>query len=150
MKALLQRVKQCTVRVDEREISSIGRGLLVLLGISHEDGDKDVPYIVNKVLRLRIFDDEEGKMNLSLCDVGGDLMVVSQFTLYGDTGKGRRPSYVRAADPGRARELYESVCDAFTVGGCDPAKGEFGEHMEVELVNDGPVTIMLESPSPRS
>lgn len=146
MRALLQRVSRCLVRVDGEEISRIGPGLLVLLGISVHDGREDVEYMVRKILDLRIFDDAEGKLNLSLRDVGGELMVVSQFTLYGDAGKGRRPSYVEAAPPARAEELYRETCAAFAAAGFPPAEGRFGARMEVELVNDGPVTLLLESP----
>lgn len=147
MKALVQRVSRCVVRVEKKEVSSIGRGLLVLLGISREDGEKDVAYIVNKVINMRIFDDEKGRMNLSLLDVEGELMLVSQFTLYGDTRKGRRPGYVQAASPREAEDLYESACEAFSKAGIDPSRGVFGAYMEVELVNDGPVTLLVESPA---
>jgi D-tyrosyl-tRNA(Tyr) deacylase len=145
MKALLQRVSVCKVHVDGREVSSIGRGLLVLLGISVSDGQDDIDFMVNKTINLRIFDDADGKLNLSLSEVGGELMVVSQFTLYGDARKGRRPSYIAAAPPQRAEELYERACEAFAAAGFSPARGVFGAHMEVELVNDGPVTLLLES-----
>lgn len=146
MRALLQRVSYCAVRVGGEEISRIGRGILVLLGVAREDGMKDTEFIVNKVIGLRIFDDEEGKLNLSLSDVGGEIMVVSQFTLYGDSRKGRRPSYTRAASPERGEELYDWACEAFSRAGFPPARGVFGAHMEVSLENDGPVTILLESP----
>jgi D-tyrosyl-tRNA(Tyr) deacylase len=145
MRALLQRVSRCAVRVDGKVISRIGPGLLVLLGVSESDEEKDADFIVGKVVGLRVFDDAAGKLNLSLGDVGGELMVVSQFTLYGDARKGRRPSYVQAAPPERALELYETVCEKFAAVGFPPAKGVFQAHMEVELVNDGPVTILLES-----
>jgi len=148
MRALLQRVSRCAVRVDGREVSRIGRGLLMLLGVSRSDGEAEVEFMVNKVLNLRIFDDSEGKLNLSLADVGGELMVVSQFTLYGDARKGRRPSYIEAAPPERAEVLYKAVCDAFARAGFEPARGVFGARMAVKLVNDGPVTILLESPPP--
>jgi D-tyrosyl-tRNA(Tyr) deacylase len=147
LRALVQRVSSCVVGVDGREVSRIEKGLLVLLGVSRTDGEADVEFIVNKVINLRIFDDNEGKMNLSLQEVGGEIMVVSQFTLYGDTRKGRRPSYVEAAPPPRAEELYNAVCEAFSRSGFEPARGIFGAHMEVELTNDGPVTIILESPA---
>jgi D-tyrosyl-tRNA(Tyr) deacylase len=147
MRALVQRVAGCSVKVDEREISRTGKGLLILLGVSRDDGGEEAPYIVRKILNLRIFDDDEGKMNLSLSDVGGEVMVVSQFTLYADTRKGRRPSYVKAADPDRAEELYEEVCEEFSRAGFEPGRGVFGAHMKVELINDGPVTILVESPA---
>jgi D-tyrosyl-tRNA(Tyr) deacylase len=133
--------------VDDKVISQTGRGLLVLLGVSRDDSEKEAAYIVNKVLNLRIFDGDEGKMNLSLVDVKGELMVVSQFTLYADTRKGRRPSYVQAAPPDRAEELYDRVCEGFAQAGFEPGRGIFGGYMLVELENDGPVTILLESPA---
>jgi len=145
MRALLQRVTSCRVKVDGREVSRSGPGLLVLLGVSAQDSEKDVDFIVGKVLGLRIFDDAEGKLNLSLPDVGGELMVVSQFTLYGDTRKGRRPSFIKAAEPQRAQELYELACERFAAEGFPPAKGVFQTHMQIELEGDGPVTLMLES-----
>ena len=147
MRALVQRVSRCSVRVDGKVISSTGKGLLVLLGVTHDDGEKEAAYIVEKVLNLRIFDDDDGRMNLSIMDVEGELVVVSQFTLYADTRKGRRPSYVQAAPPDRAEELYERVCDEFARAGFEPKRGIFGAYMQVELENDGPVTILLESPS---
>lgn len=146
MRALVQRVSRCAVRVDGREVSRIGPGLLVLLGISARDAPEDIDYIVRKTVNLRIFDDREGKLNLSLADRGGEVMLVSQFTLYGDARKGRRPSYVEAAPPEKAKELYERACEAFAAAGFPPARGVFGAHMEVELVNDGPVTLLIESP----
>jgi D-aminoacyl-tRNA deacylase len=147
MRALLQRVSSCAVRAGGDEVSRIGKGLLVLLGVAADDEEQDADFIVHKVLGLRIFDDAQGKLNLSLEDVGGELMVVSQFTLYGDARKGRRPSYVKAAPPGRAQELYEMTCDKFEAAGVHPATGVFQAHMEVELINDGPVTILLDSPA---
>ncbi len=147
MRALLQRVSSCAVSVDGREVSRIGPGLLVLLGVSATDDESDADFIVNKVVNLRIFADGEGKMNLSLAEVGGEVMVVSQFTLYGDARKGRRPSYVAAAPPERAQELYGIACGKFAAAGFPPGRGVFQAHMQVELVNDGPVTILLESPS---
>lgn len=149
MRALLQRVSRCSVRVGGRVVSRIGPGLLVFLGISVHDGREDIDYIVKKVLNLRIFDDREGKLNLSLAEVGGELMVVSQFTLYGDARKGRRPSYTEAAPPEVAEVLYRETCRAFAAAGFPPAQGVFGARMEVELVNYGPVTLFIESP-PRS
>lgn len=146
MRALIQRVSRCAVRVDGREVSSIGPGLLVLLGVSARDTSEDVDYIVRKTVNLRIFDDRQGKLNLSLAERGGEVMLVSQFTLYGDARKGRRPSYVEAAPPEVAERLYEEACEAFTAAGFPPARGVFGAHMEVELVNDGPVTLLIESP----
>lgn len=133
------------MRVGGEAVSRIGKGLLVLLGVSRHDGGEDAEFIVNKVVNLRIFDDPEGKLNLSLGEVGGELMVVPQFTLYGDARKGRRPSYVEAAPPQRGEELYKAVCEMFGRAGYSPGRGVFGAHMEVELVNDGPVTIILDS-----
>lgn len=145
MKALIQRVARCAVRVDGKEVSSIGRGVLVLLGISVEDGEEDARYLADKVVNLRIFEDDQGKMNLSLKDIGGEVMVVSQFTLYGDARKGRRPSYTRAAPPEKAEPLYRYFCEQVESLGFPVRRGIFGAHMEVELVNDGPVTLLLES-----
>lgn len=145
MRALVQRVVRCEVRSGGRVVSAIGPGLLVFLGVSTDDGEDDVDFIVGKVINLRVFDDAEGKLNLSLADTGGELMVVSQFTLYGDARKGRRPSYVKAAPPARASQLYELACERFAAAGFPPGKGIFQAHMEVELVNDGPVTLLLES-----
>ena len=145
MRALVQRISCCSVRVDGREVSRVGQGLLVFLGVSVDDDEADADMIVNKVINLRIFDDEEGRLNLSLGEVGGELMVVSQFTLYADARKGRRPSYAKAAPPARAEELYETACEGFAAAGFPPGQGVFQARMEVELVNDGPVTILLES-----
>ena len=145
MRAVVQRVSRCAVRVDGEEVASVGRGLLVLLGVSRHDDEGDAEFIANKVVNLRIFDDAEGKLNLSLAEAGGELMVVSQFTLYGDARKGRRPSYVEAAPPRMGEELYEAACAAFGRAGFPPRKGVFGAHMELELVNEGPVTIILDS-----
>ncbi len=147
MRALVQRVSRCSVRVDGKVVSRIGPGLLVFLGISVRDGREDIDYIVQKVVNLRVFDDREGRLNLSLVDVGGELMVVSQFTLYGDARKGRRPSYTEAAPPEVAEALYRETCRAFDAAGFPPALGVFGARMEVELVNDGPVTLLVESPT---
>ncbi len=150
MRAVVQRVSSCRVRVRGEEVAAIGKGLLVLLGVARGDEQADVDYIANKVVGLRIFDDGEGKLNLSLQDVEGELMVVSQFTLYGDARKGRRPSYAMAAPPQQAEVLYEMACRAFARAGFPPARGLFQAHMEVELVNDGPVTIILDSPTTHS
>jgi len=145
VRALLQRVSGCAVRSGGHEVSRIGPGLLVLLGVAASDGEADVDFIVGKVINLRVFDDAEGRLNLSLAETGGELMVVSQFTLYGDARKGRRPSYIEAATPERAKELYELACERFAAAGFPPARGVFQARMEVELINDGPVTLMLES-----
>ena len=145
MRVLLQRVARAAVRVDERTIGEIGRGHLLLVGFRSEDGVEQVAWMADKVLGLRVFPDDEGKMNRSLEDVAGDLLVVSQFTLYGDTRKGRRPSFVGAAPPDIAVPLYEQFVDALRgrTGG-RVETGEFGATMDVELVNQGPVTLMLE------
>ncbi len=147
MRALIQRVNRCSVSVDGTEVSSIGKGILVLLGVRQGDTEADAQYLADRCLTLRIFDDEQGKMNLSVHDVGGSMMVVSQFTLYGDTRKGNRPSYSEAARPERAEALYERfVAHARSVVGAERvATGVFRAMMHVELVNDGPVTLMIES-----
>lgn len=145
LRALLQRVARCAVRVNGQEVSSIARGILVLLGVSVEDEEEDARFLADKVAHIRIFEDEQGKMNLSLREVGGEVMVVSQFTLYGDARKGRRPSYTKAAPPEKAEPLYRYFCKQLESRGLNVVTGVFGAHMEVELVNDGPVTLLLES-----
>jgi len=145
MRVLLQRVSRAAVRVDGETAGSIGAGHLLLVGFREGDTEDVVGWMADKVVGLRVFPDDEGKMNLGLEEVAGDLLVVSQFTLYGDTGKGRRPSFVRAARPDTAIPLYESFVEALRAR-CSGAveTGEFGAMMEVELVNDGPVTLLLE------
>jgi D-tyrosyl-tRNA(Tyr) deacylase len=145
VKAVIQRVKESAVTVDGREVGRIGRGLLVLLGASRDDTRKDADYLLDKTLHLRIFEDEAGKMNRSLLDVGGALLVVSQFTLYGDCRKGRRPSFVQAAPPETAEELYEDFVGKARERGVPVETGQFRAMMDVALVNDGPVTLILES-----
>ena len=145
MRAVVQRVRQARVVVDEREVGSIGRGLLVLLGISPEDSDAEVQWAAEKLTTLRIFTDPDGKMNLSVEDIGGEFLVVSQFTLYGDARKGRRPSFIGAARGEEAERLYESVVSTLRARGFTCSTGEFGADMDVELVNEGPVTILLDS-----
>lgn len=145
MRAVVQRVSSSKVTVDGNTTGEIKRGLLVLLGVTHEDTSKDVDYIIDKVLNLRIFEDENEKMNLSLKDVDGELLVVSQFTLYGDCRKGRRPSFSTAARPELATKLYEEFIEKSRKEGIVTQTGQFGAHMMVELTNDGPVTILLES-----
>jgi len=132
------------VRVDGRTIGRIGRGHLLLVGFREGDGEEEVAWMADKVVGLRVFPDEEGRMNRALGDVGGALLVVSQFTLYGDTRKGRRPSFVGAADPGVAIPLYERFVEVLRTRVAQVETGEFGAMMEVELVNDGPVTLLLE------
>ena len=145
MRAVLQRVSRAKVTVDGETTGEIRRGILVLLGVGSDDTEADARQLVDKIVNLRIFDDENGKMNLSLADVGGDLLVVSQFTLYADTRKGRRPSYIGAAAPEDANRLYEYfVTEAGRVIS-KVATGRFQAMMDVELVNDGPVTIILDT-----
>jgi D-tyrosyl-tRNA(Tyr) deacylase len=141
----LQRVNYATVRVDGIEIAHIGKGILALVGISREDTLQDLEWMARKILELRIFDDAEGKLNLSLQDIGGEILLVSQFTLYGDCRKGRRPSYSDAAPPAEAEKLYEIFVSV--VRGLVPAvqSGKFQAMMDVELVNAGPVTLLLDS-----
>ncbi len=145
MRAVVQRVNHSKVSVEGEVHSEMSRGLLVLLGVGKEDSDEDVEYLVDKVLNLRIFEDENEKMNLSLEDIKGELMVVSQFTLYGDARKGRRPSFTHAARPEMGNELYESFVKAATLRGYNVKTGKFQHHMIVDLSNDGPVTILLDS-----
>lgn len=145
MKALLQRVSQASVTVDEQIVGQIGQGLLILLGVGQSDSEIQVKTLVEKIIHLRIFADDEGKMNRSLLDIGGQALVVSQFTLYADTRKGRRPSFIEAAPPAIAAELVERFKVALAAYGIDAASGIFGAHMKVALINDGPVTIMLDS-----
>ncbi len=140
MRALVQRVCEAAVDVDGRELARIGPGLLVLLGVRRGDTAEQADRMARKLLALRVFDDAEGRMNLSVGDAGGELLCVSQFTLYGDTRKGNRPSYVEAAPPDLAEPLYERVRGALGARG-----GVFGAHMRVRLVNDGPVTLLLET-----
>ena len=145
MRAVVQRVASSRVTVDERVTGEVKKGLLVLLGVTHDDTSKDVDYMVDKVTNLIIFEDENDKMNLSLKDIGGEVMAVSQFTLYGDARKGRRPSFSDAARPDVANPLYEEFVEKLRAQGITVGTGVFGAHMMVELTNDGPVTILLES-----
>jgi D-tyrosyl-tRNA(Tyr) deacylase len=145
MRALVQRVSQAAVRVDDATVGAIEKGLLVLLGIQDSDTIRDVEYLASKVVTLRIFEDAQGKMNHDIQDVKGGVLVVSQFTLYADCRKGRRPSFVRAARPSLAQPLYEAFLAAVARYGVPVAQGVFGAHMAVSLVNDGPVTLWLES-----
>jgi D-tyrosyl-tRNA(Tyr) deacylase len=140
VRALVQRVSEASVTVDGEEIARIGRGMVVLLGIRHGDGVAEADRLAGKLERLRVFEDDEGWMNLSVRDVAGEVLVVSQFTLYGDARKGNRPSFVEAAPPEVAEPLYERVRQALGAQG-----GRFGARMEVALVNDGPVTLLLEA-----
>ncbi len=145
MRAAVQRVSRGAVRVEGEVTGSVGRGLLVLLGVARGDGPDDARFMAEKLAALRIFEDPDGKMNLSVADVGGGLLVVSQFTLLGDARKGNRPGFSDAAPPDEANALYQSVCEQLRGKGLPVAQGVFRAHMEVELVNDGPVTILLDS-----
>ncbi|MDI6709336.1 MAG: D-aminoacyl-tRNA deacylase [Bacillota bacterium] len=145
MRAVVQRVQRGAVDVDGTPVGEIGRGFVVLLGVGREDNEDDVRYLAEKIVALRVFEDRDGKMNLALGDVGGALLVVSQFTLYGDCRKGRRPGFSAAAPPGQAEMLYESFCRYCEGLGFAVARGRFGAHMVVEIVNDGPVTLLLDS-----
>lgn len=145
MRAVIQRVSRAKVSVDDKITGEIRRGILVLLGVSDEDSEKDAVYLLEKILNLRIFEDAQDKMNLSLLDIKGELLVVSQFTLYGDARKGRRPSFIRAAAPEKANSLYEFFVGEARKQIDKAATGQFQAMMDVELVNDGPVTILLDS-----
>lgn len=145
MRAVIQRVSRAKVTVDGETTGEISRGILVLLGVSHDDSENEADYLLEKILNLRIFEDGEEKMNLSLQDIKGELLVVSQFTLYGDARKGRRPSYIKAAAPERANELYEYFLSQARRQLSKVEAGRFQAMMDVELVNDGPVTILLDS-----
>ena len=145
MRAVIQRVSEARVLVDDKIVGAIESGLLVLLGATHGDSERDVAYLAKKITGLRVFEDDAGKMNLSLEQVGGRLLVVSQFTLYGDTRKGRRPAFVDAMEPQKASELVDHFVALARRTGCTVESGVFGAHMRVELVNDGPVTLILES-----
>jgi len=146
MRAVVQRVSRASVTVDNRVTGAIGRGLLVLFGAGAGDGPTDLAYTVDKIVNLRIFPDDAGKMNRSVLDIGGAVLLVSQFTLYGDARQGRRPAFTAALEPTAARALYEQALDALRTAGVQHlAAGEFAADMQVELVNDGPVTILLDS-----
>ena len=145
MRAVIQRVSRASVTVAGKEVAGIGRGILLLLGIHHQDGERELAWMVDKVTNLRIFEDDQGKMNLSLLDTGGEMLIVSQFTLYGDCRKGRRPGFSQAARPEQARELYEQFIAAVQDKGIATASGTFQAMMDVSLVNDGPVTLLLDS-----
>ena len=145
MRAVVQKVSSSKVTVDGEITGQINEGLLVLLGVTHEDTSKDVDYMIDKTLNLRIFEDEDGKMNLSLKDIGGELLVVSQFTLYGDCRKGRRPSFSEAAKPEFANKLYEEYVAKAKEQGIKVGTGRFRTHMVVDITNEGPVTMLLDS-----
>ncbi len=145
MRAVLQRVTRASVRIEGETVGEINRGLVVLLGVARDDAREDAAYLVEKTLGLRVFDDAEGRMNLSLAEAGGALLVVSQFTLYGDVCRGRRPSWIEAAPPELAEPLYEFFVAEARARGASVETGGFRRMMLVELVNDGPVTILLDS-----
>ena len=145
MRAVVQRVAEARVDIDGSTVGAIGRGLLILLGVGKADESKDAEYLARKIVELRIFEDEAGKMNRSLLDIGGEALIVSQFTLWGDCRKGRRPSFIEAAPPELAVPLYEEFVSLVADRGVTTATGRFGEMMQVHLVNDGPVTLILES-----
>lgn len=142
---MIQRVSSASVSVEGQLVGAIEQGLLVLLGIGPGDGPAEVQWLSNKLAGLRIFEDETGRMNRSVLDVGGAALVISQFTLYGDCRKGRRPSFVGAAPPAAAEPLYLSFCEALAAHGLPVERGRFGAHMAVELLNDGPVTLILDT-----
>lgn len=144
MRILLQRVLEADVSVDNRIVGAIGRGFVLLVGVTHGDSREKAVWLAKKVAGLRVFEDDNGKMNLSLSDVGGSVLVVSQFTLYGDTRKGRRPSFVDAAPPEIAEPLVDILTDTLQQSGIKVETGSFGSRMAVRILNDGPVTIMLE------
>ena len=145
MKAVLQRVSSASVAVADKKISEIRFGLLILLGITQKDEERDIDYLVKKTAGLRIFKDEGQKMNLSIQDVGGEILVVSQFTLCADTRKGHRPAFVGAAEPKMAENMYDQYCQKLLLLNIPVSKGQFGANMDVGLINDGPVTIILAS-----
>jgi D-aminoacyl-tRNA deacylase len=145
MKAVIQRVTRASVHVEGKTVGQIESGLLVLLGVAKSDEETDGQYLVEKIRTLRIFSDEQGKMNCSLADIGGSVLPVSQFTLLGQTANGRRPSFDEAASPGEAKRLYEQVVTALRNQGTHVETGVFAAHMQVELLNDGPVTFFLDS-----
>jgi D-tyrosyl-tRNA(Tyr) deacylase len=145
MRAVVQRVSQASVTVEGKEVSRMGAGLLVLLGVGQGDAETDVEWMAQKLSGLRIFEDDQGKMNRSVLDIRGSLLLVSQFTLYADTRKGKRPSFLDAAQPELALRLYQQCAERLRALGLTVGEGVFGAHMQVALVNDGPVTILLDS-----
>jgi D-aminoacyl-tRNA deacylase len=150
MLACVQRVSRAEVRVGGESVGKIGLGLLVLLGVAKDDTEEDARYLADKIAGLRVFEDAEGKMNLALAGVGGAMLVVSQFTLLGDTRRGRRPGFDNAAPPELAERLYERFVALVAAAGIPVATGRFRQHMEVDLVNDGPVTLLVQSKLPRN
>ena len=144
MKILVQRVKEAEIKVEGKTVGKIEKGFLVLLGITHTDTRENADYLVKKLCKLRVFTDENDKMNLALKDVNGELLIVSQFTLYADCSQGNRPSFIEAAKPDKANELYEYFCEQCSKNAIHVEKGIFGADMKVSLLNDGPVTIIIE------
>ena len=144
MKIVIQRVKEARVDVENKIVGKIGKGFLVLVGVSHNDTKAEADYLVKKLCNLRVFEDDNEKMNLALKDVNGELLIVSQFTLYADTSNGNRPSFVQAARPEQANELYEYFCQKCQENGIKVEKGIFGANMQVSLINDGPLIIIIE------
>lgn len=144
MKIVVQRVKEAEVKVDEKSVGKIGKGFLVLLGVTHEDTKENADYLVRKLCKLRVFTDENEKMNLGIKDVNGELLIVSQFTLYADCSQGNRPSFIESAKPDKAEKLYEYFCEECVKNDINVEKGIFGADMKVSLINDGPVTIIIE------
>lgn len=145
MRAVVQRVSEASVAVDGAVVGQIGRGFLVLLGITHDDGEAEADWLARKIAGLRVFEDEAGKMNLGLEKVGGSILAISQFTLYGNMRKGRRPSFVEAARPAHAQPLYDYFCEQLAAQGAAVARGVFQAEMKIALVNDGPVTLWLDT-----
>lgn len=145
MKAVIQRAKNAQVTVDKKVIGQINNGFVVLLGVTHDDSIEDVKYLANKIVHLRVFEDENEKLNLSIKDVGGGILSISQFTLYADTRKGRRPNFMQAAGPEQAKELYNQFNAALVEMGVHVETGEFGAMMDIQLTNSGPVTIIIDS-----
>lgn len=145
MRIVIQRVSKASVAVDEEVVGQIGRGFMVLVGVEEADSQEDVDYLVRKTANMRIFEDEEGKMNISLKDIGGQILSISQFTLHANTKKGNRPSFVDAAKPDHSLPLYESYNEGLREEGLIVETGEFGADMQVSLINDGPVTIVIDS-----
>ena len=145
MRAVIQRVSQAAVRVGTRTTGKINQGIMVLVGVHHDDNDKDISWLADKLVNLRIFEDDHGLMNLSLLDINGEMLIVSQFTLMGDCRKGRRPSWSSAAAPEKANTLYSQLIEAVRSRGIQTATGEFQAMMDVSLVNDGPVTLIVDS-----
>lgn len=147
MRVIIQRVSRASVEVNFKKLSGIENGILVFLGIKDDDNEKDIEYLINKCINLRLFENGEKNFDLSIHDVGGEILVVSQFTLYADCRKGRRPDFTAAAKPGKAEKLYQEFVEKLGKQGLRVRQGEFGEHMKVDLCNDGPVTIILDSKS---